>query len=257
MNKLQENINRINDIMFLNEQGSADFMVDRKSKELAAPAIKKFREIAKKYNCVNENFVMGVDILLNKGYDKDILRLALGIIGRESSFASGTRYNTLNGLKEIYAWFGGDTSVGPAQMKAATAESLGLNLSDITSNKGALDAAYRKLSRSIKLAKSRGYTNEPSNLGDSGTGNGIYDIAIAAYNTGDEKVILEWCESKIPERREKGLKNKCSNTSKADTTKKVNNYVPNLTTQRADNVNTTTHGYVKEVANTYKRTNCL
>ena len=165
MNKLQENINRINDIMFLNEQGSADFMVDRKSKELAAPAIKKFREIAKKYNCVNENFVMGVDILLNKGYDKDILRLALGIIGRESSFASGTRYNTLNGLKEIYAWFGGDTSVGPAQMKAATAESLGLNLSDITSNKGALDAAYRKLSRSIKLAKSRGYTNEPSNLG--------------------------------------------------------------------------------------------
>lgn len=257
MSKLQENINRINEIILLNEQSSADFYIDQKAKELAAPAIKKYEEIVKKYSCVNEKFANPVGILLDKGYNEDILKLALGIISRESSFETGVRYNTLNTLKELWAWLGGSTSVGPAQMKVDTAEDLGLDLSDITTRKGALDAAYRKLDRSIKLANSRGYTNKSSNLGNSGTGNALYDIAVAAYNTGDEKVILEWCESIIPERKEKGLKNKCSDTNKADTTKKVINYIPNLRTQRLDGVNTTTYGYVKEVADTYKKINCF
>jgi hypothetical protein len=257
MNSLLENIDRINNIMFLNEQGSADFMVDRKSKELSSSVKKKHSESVQKYKCVNEKFANPVSILLEKGYNKEILKLALGIIGRESSFEEGLRYAVLNPVKELWAWFGGDTSVGPAQMKIDTAESLGLDLSDISSRLGALDGAYRKINRSIKLAKRAGYTNEPSNLGNTGTGNAIYDIAIAAYNTGDGKVILDWCESKIPERKEKGLKNKCSDKFKSDTTKKVKNYIPNLTTTRDDAVNTTTHGYIKEVANTFKKTNCI
>ena len=257
MSRLQENIDRINDVMFLNEQGSADLMVDRKSKELASQVRAKYRESTQKYKCVNEKFANPVSVLLEKGYNKEILKLALGIIGRESSFEEGLRYAVLNPVKELWAWFGGDTSVGPAQMKLDTAENLGLDLSDISTRLGALDGAYRKLNRSIKLAKKAGYTNEPSNLGNTGTGNAIYDIAIAAYNTGDGKVILNWCESKIPERKKKGLKNKCSDTTKSDTTKKVKNYVPNLTTTREDAVNTTTHGYIEEVANTFKKTNCI
>lgn len=257
MIRLQENIDRINDIMFLNEQGSADIMVDRKSKQLASSAIEKNNLAVKKYSCVNEKFASPVATLLEKGYNKEILKLALGIIGRESSFESGLRYTALNPVKELWAWLGGDTSVGPAQMKIDTAESLGLDLSDISTRLGALDGAYRKLNRSINLAKKGGYTEEPSNLNNLGTGNAIYDIAVAAYNTGDGKVILDWCESKIPERRKNGLKNKCIDTDKADTTKKVKNYVPNLTTIRDDEVNTTTHGYIKEVSETFKKTNCF
>ncbi len=258
MSRLSENIDRINEVMFLNEQGSADFMVDRRSKELASSVKKKHNESVKKYQCVNEKFANPISILLEKKYNPEILKLALGIIGRESSFEEGARYSVLNPVKELWSWLGGDTSVGPAQMKVDTAEELGLDLSDISTRLGALDAAYRKLSRSIKTAKSKGYTeNKPSNLGDLGTGNAIYDIAIAAYNTGDGKVILDWCESKTPERKEKGLKNRCTDTNKADTSKKVINYIPNFTTERMDGVNTETHGYVKEVANTYKRTNCF
>ena len=257
MKELKENINRINEIMFLNEQGSADFMVDRKSKELSSSVNKKHSESVQKYKCVNEKFANPISILLEKGYNKEILKLALGIIGRESSFEEGLRYGVLDPVKELLAWFGVDTSVGPAQMKIDTAESLGLDLSDISSRLGALDGAYRKINRSINLAKRAGYTNEPSNLGNTGTGNAIYDIAIAAYNTGDGKIILDWCESKIPERKEKGLKNKCSDTNKADTTKKVKNYIPNFTTKRMDGVSTQTHGYIKEVANTFKKTNCI
>lgn len=257
MKNLQENINRINYIMFLNEQGSADFMVDRKSKELASRVDTKYKESIQKYKCVNENFANPVSVLLEKGYNKEILKLALGIIGRESTFEDGLRYSALNPIKELWSWLGLDTSVGPAQMKVDTAESLGLNLSDITSRLGALDGAYRKLDRSIKRAEKVGYTKEPSNLGNSGTGNAIYDISIAAYNIGDDNVILNWCESKIPERKEKGLKEKCKDQTKADTTKKIKNYVPNLTTKRFDFVNTKTHGYVKEVANTFKNINCI
>ena len=257
MGKLTENINRINEIMFLNEQGRMDFQVDQKSKQLASSVSEKNNEAIRKYGCVNDKFATSVSVLLDKGYNKNILKLALGIIGRESSFEEGLRYTVLNPVKELWSWLGGDTSVGPAQIKLDTAEDLGLSLSDISTRLGALDGAYRKLSRSIKIAESKGYTNEPSNLGNLGTGNGIYDAAIAAYNTGDGKIILDWCESKIPERKEKGLKNKCSDTNKADTTKKVKNYIPNFTTKRMDGVNTQTHGYIKEVANTFKKTNCF
>jgi hypothetical protein len=72
-----------------------------------------------------------------------------------------------------------------------------------------------------------------------------------------DKIILDWCESKVPERKERGLQNKCSDTNMSDTTKKVKNYIPNFSTTREDGVNTTTHGYIKEVANTFKKTNCF
>jgi len=257
MKNINKEIRRINEIILLNEQGSADFRVDQKAKQLSSLSDTKYNEYVRKYKCVNENFANPIGILLEKGYNKNILKLALGIIGRESSYESGIRYSVLNPVKELWAWLGGDTSVGPAQMKLDTAEELGLDLSKISSRLGSLDGVYRKLVKSINLAKAKGYTSEPSNLGSSGTGNALYDISISAYNTGDEKVITEWCESKIPERKKQNLKDKCTDTTKADTTRKVKNYVPNFKTDREDSVSTTTHGYVKEVANTFKNTNCF
>ncbi len=55
--------------MFLNEQGSADFMVDRRSKELASSVKKKHNESVKKYQCVNEKFANPISILLEKKYN--------------------------------------------------------------------------------------------------------------------------------------------------------------------------------------------
>jgi len=239
---LNENIN------YLNEQNFKD-LIDTKF------AFKKITDAQIKYNCVPKKFALPLAILIDKGYKKNFLKLALSIIGRESSFASGTRYSVLEPVKELAAFFGIDTSVGPAQMKGDTAEELGLNAPYLTTYLGALDGAYQKILRSINIAQSKGYTTQSSNLGNEGTGIAIYDIAIAAYNTGDS-IITKWCESNVPERIKQGLKNECD-SSEADKTKEVKNYVPNYNTERWDKVKITTHGYVKETAGYFKEFNCF
>ena len=218
-------------------------------------ALQSISNAERKYNCVPKKFTSPVNVLIKKGYNKNILKLALSIIGRESSFSSGTRYSILEPAKEFASFLGINTSVGPAQMSSETAEELGLNLSYITTYLGALDGAYQKLLRSINIAKSKGYTVQSSNLGNEGTGMAIYDIAIAAYNTGDS-IITKWCESNVPERIREGLKNKCD-SSEANKTKEVKNYVPNYKTERWDGVEITTHGYVKETAGYFKDFNCF
>ena len=155
--------------------------------------------------------------------------------------------------KEISNFFGINTSSGPAQIKGDKAKELGIK--NISSRLGGLDGAYQILKKNINRALSQGYSKQPSNLGNKGTGNGIYDIAIAAYNTG-EKYITNWCESTDPEKNKKNLKTMCWEKD-ANKNKPVKNYVPNLHSQRADFVSTWTHGYVKEVAGYYKNFNCF
>ena len=218
------------------------------------------------YNCVNSSFRIPLATLINKGYSKDILKLALGIIGRESSFASGTRYSTLEPAKELWAFLGGSTSVGPAQMKPETAESLGLNLSQISTNLGALDGVYRFLRKAINKAKNSGYNSSPSSIGSSGTGNAIYDIAVASYNLGLGK-IHKWCKTDNSNiKRDCKFKGKLvesvSNINEQKkrykvTDKIVQNYIPNYKNKRFDGVNISTHGYIEEVAGYYKKLNCF
>lgn len=229
------------------------------------------------YNCVNSSFSLPLATLINKGYSKNILKLALGIIGRESSFASGTRYSTLEPAKEIWAFLGGSSSVGPAQMKPETVESLGLTLTQITTNLGALDGVCRFLFKAINKAKESGYTSGQSSIGSSGTGNAIYDIAVASYNLGLGK-IHKWCKTddsnvkrdckfngKIVEQSVIGSPN-YGMSSKYNKVKKktykvsneeVKNYIPNYKTERFDGVTISTHGYVEEVASYYKKLNCF
>ena len=236
----------------------------------------------KDYNCVNSAFRVPLATLIDKGYSKDILKLALGIIGRESSFSSGTRYSTLEPAKELWAWLGGSTSIGPAQMKPETAKNLGLNLKQITSNLGALDGVCRYLRKAINKAKKSGYSSGPSSIGSKGTGNAIYDIAVTSYNIGMGK-IHKWCKTNDPNvKRDCKFKGKLvesvSNineqlmgtvpskdprvfTSSKKTykvsDKVVQNYIPNYKTERWDGVNISTHGYVEEVAGYYKKLNCF
>ena len=217
----------------------------------------RIRKIENRYSCVNPKFQIPTDALLKKGYNQVILKLALGIIGRESSFATGRRYATYGYAKEIAAkYLATDFSMGPAQMAPSTAADLGLSVDYIATNIGALDAAYKYLSRSIRKAKEQGYDATPSNLGNEGTGNAIYDISIASYNLG-MKIIHKWCKTDNA-----NIKRNCSDAGKLVekyrvSNTQVKNYIPNFKTKRPDGTNTSTHGYVKEVAETYKNLKCV
>ena len=215
----------------------------------------KIKNLQNKYKCLPKQFIYPFTILLKKNYDKMWLKVALGIIGRESSYASGTRYNVTNILKQMASVVGYNSSLGPAQMKGDTANDLGVDEKDLFTDFGALDAAYRLIKRNFNLARSKGYTEKPSNL-KGGTGNATLDIAIAAYNMGANKVMGPWCESVDPERIKKGLKTNCSKIKK-DEQKVVNDYIPDFHTERWDGVNITSHGYIEEVANHVKKMTCI
>lgn len=221
--------------------------------------INKFKNDIKvsksKYKCVPEQFRYPVDVLIKRGYSKLWIKIALGIIGRESSFSSGARYNVTNFMKQIGSIVGYDTSLGPAQMKGTTAKELGLDSDDLFTDLGALDAAYRLIKKNFNIARSKGYTEKPSNLKLKGTGNATLDISIAAYNMGTS-ITGPWCESIDPERKKKGLKTKCSKLKKEEQVE-VKDYLPNFHTKRWDGVDITSHGYVKEVADWVRKLNCF
>ena len=231
------------------------FGITSKNDELLNQKTTEIKNLNSKYPCINESFRLPLDILLQRGYDKNILKLSLGIIGRESSFASGTRYSIINPAKELLSWLSFDTSFGPGQMKSSTAKELGLDFDYITSNLGALDGVYQYLNKSTKKAVIEGYSNSPSSLGNNGTGNAIYDIAIASYNIG-QKNITKWCQSTDPDRLKQGLKDKCPEVD-PNNSKVIKNYIPNITTKRWDGVETSTRGYIEEVAGYYKSYKCF
>lgn len=146
-----------------------------------------------KYSCVPKEFRAALSNLISKGYNKTFLKVALGVIGRESSYASGLRYNITSPLKSLASKLGADTSIGPAQMKQSTADDLKLK-KDITTIEGALIAVYTYLIRSYKIAKQNGYdTNKPTSNFKEGTGNAALDITIASYNMGIGR-IKKYCE---------------------------------------------------------------
>ena len=211
----------------------------------------RMTDIQRKYPCINKDFVVPFQELLEKkSYDKQILKVAVGVIGRESSFASGKRYNVMKIFKRSASLVGINTSVGPAQMTPDTAGDFGLSRSDLITYFGALNASYLYILKQRNLATQRGYTNQPSTLGSKGTGDATLDIAIASYNSG-AAIINQWCVS--PENPNLGVH--CNKITKGEK-KQLPNYIPNYKTQRIDGVDTSTHGYVTEVASYYKKMTC-
>ena len=206
------------------------------------------KKAIKKYYCVPPSFAPSIDDLIKKGYNKLTLKIALGIIGRESSFASGVRYNITAPLKTIASLLGYNTSTGPAQMSQQTAKDLKLK-QGVDTISGALNAVYQYLKKAYGVATSIGYDNRVKsvNVPPSNSINAKIDIAIASYNMGMGKIV-KYCQSKNPK-----IKVKCDNKN----TKQVKNYLPNIITKRWDNVNITTHGYVAEVVKKYNKFNCF
>jgi hypothetical protein len=257
-----------------------------------------------KYSCVPIGFRPAVHNLLSKGYDKMLLKAALGVIGRESSYASGLRFNITSPLKTIASVLGIDTSIGVGQMKLSTVKDLNLK-QNILTIEGALIGVYKYLKRSYKISIEKGYsTNKPSSNFNSGTGNAALDISIASYNMGIDK-INKYCEQglskPIDKKNPRNTKEYWYDLMKKNPKMKkyyqeqidkiddldfsqsgtnfmgklmpnndsikvfcdsknnrwVKNYLPNYPTKRWDNVDITTTGYVKEVAEKMKKITCF
>lgn len=219
------------------------------------------RKEIKGLDCVPYVFRYAVNELKNKGYNPLFLKTALGIIGRESDFGSSDRFTYLNPLKTLWAFVGGQTSVGYGQIKPETAKEFGLNLSDLNTAIGALKGVYYIVVKNYKKARTVGYNASPSSNFKEGTGNSALDITIVGFNVGGTK-IAKYCETTNPE-----IKRDCKlvgTTQKLDDgtklkvlNKPVQNYIPNFKTERWDGVNISSHGYVKEVANNIKKYNCF
>jgi hypothetical protein len=214
-----------------------------------------------KYKCIPIFYRNPTANFINKGYNKKLLKATLGIIGRESSFGGSLRFFAKNLLKLFGYKIG---SYGPAQIKKRTAAQFGVK--DVTTIDGAIDAAYKYLNSNYQIAIKMGYsTNTPSSNYKNGTGDAALDIAIVAYNSG-ASIIKKWCETTDPK-----IKRDCKLAGKhaiidlpGGSKKKVKvlnkpaqNYLPYLTTNRADTGLQTSWGYVKTVAGWMKKFNCF
>jgi hypothetical protein len=228
-----------------------------------------------KIECVPYAFRHAVNTLKNKS-DKLVLKAALGIVGRESSFGVSNRYKYLNPLKTLWSKIGGDTSVGYGQVKPEKAKEYGMSINELNSALGALTIVYKIIYDYYVKAKKIGYTTTKSPGNIKGTGNAALDISILAFNAGGSK-ILRYCATNNPE-----IKRPCSNAGKlveqvigapqygmigvkdpVGPTKYrvsntyVQNYIPNFKTTRWDNVQISSHGYIEEVASRIKKYTCF
>jgi hypothetical protein len=206
--------------------------------------------------CIPYLFRYAYFTLKKQNLNVNLLKAALGVIGRESSFGTGDRYKYLSPLKKLWAELGGDSSVGYAQITPSTAEDLGIPLEDLSTTLGALKAAYKVIEKNYGKAVSVGYSyNKPSSNFNEGTGIAALDMAIATFNLG-EGYITPYCETNDPKIKGKCTESKTDSGLQIYKNKRVENYLPNYGETRVDKVNTTTHGYVKEVANNMKKFSC-
>jgi hypothetical protein len=239
------------------------------SKPTAPPAPKAIPSLS----CIPLAFQSAVSELIKQKYNKVYLKIALGIIGRESDFGESNRYKLTAPLKYLWGLVGGGTSVGYGQVKPETAKQYGLSVDDLTTAIGSLKAIYNILANNYATAVKNGYTTEPSSNFTQGTGNAALDISIAGYNLGVSK-ITKYCKTNDP-----NIKKPCNLAGKTITEqsmfsggqsgnvneeKKITvtnqvapNYLPNFKTKRLDGVSISSHGYVEEVASRYKKYTCF
>jgi len=237
------------------------------------------KKIQRQYWCVTPIYRPYVAELVKKGYNKKFIKVALGIIGRESDYGQSARYHAKAFVKfvgeilsnvpfipQVRAYGrkikGNLGSHGYGQMKLETAKKFNVDPNKI---EGALVGAYRYMLFNYNIAKSQGYdTNRPSSNYDKGTGDAALDISIVGYNQG-ESFIHKYCDTSDPK-----LKSDCKNANKTVqvkysnkklkvTNKVVKNYLPYYKSQNDRHYTgiLTSWGYVKEVANRMKKFNCF
>ena len=267
----------------LNEQsGSADLYMDRLNKQQLAQNTSSPKLVTPKgFECVPKLFAPSVAELKNKGYNPLFLKAALGVIGRESSFGTGNRFDYLNPLKTLWASLGGSSSVGYGQIKPETAKQYGINIDDLNTALGSLTTVYKILIDNFKKARQVGFNGSPSSNVKNGTGNAALDMAIVAYNAGADKIV-KYCETSNPNiKRNCNLAGKTikeslneqsvigapnygtvSNSKPNPKMIKVSDkhmidYIPNFKTKRWDGVEISSHGYIQEIADKIKKYPCF
>ena len=228
-------------------------------------------------SCVPLAFQLAVDKLIKEGYNKTILKVSLGIIGRESDFGESNRFKFLSPLKLLFSRLGVNTSVGYGQIKPETAKEFGMTTDDLITSIGSLKTVYQILQKNYSKAIEVGYTNKPSSNVTKGTGNAALDLSIAGYNLGISK-ITKYCKTSNP-----NINKPCNLAGKTITeqviptygldkmhqelernkktctvtNKELKNYIPNFKTKRLDGVSISSHGYVEEVAEKIKKYTCF
>jgi hypothetical protein len=139
-----------------------------------------------------------VEKLISEGYDAKILKVSLGVIGRESDFGGSKRYAATALLKTLLAFLGSSTSVGPAQIKPETAKKYGLSVMDLITAYGSLKGVYKIIKNNYDIALKNGYSNsKPSSNFNEGTGSAALDMAIITFNLG-EAYITKYCKTSNP-----------------------------------------------------------
>jgi hypothetical protein len=186
-------------------------------------------------------------------YDPKILKASIGVLFRESKASS---YAFLQ-PKEMYGavtnaigfdplnyknGFKADHSQGYAQIKPSTAKSYGIDMKTQSTFIGALDGAYKMLSKnyqnaqkfysgpSVTIYQDKKYLQAPGFDNDAA----LY-MTVASHNAG-AGIMNKWCETNIV-----GVANKCSLPQRKDiykkgdgivavtnTAKPINNYFPNI-----------------------------
>jgi hypothetical protein len=186
-------------------------------------------------------------------YDPKILKASISVLFRESKASSYSFYHP----KEIYGavtnaigfdplnykdGFKSDHSQGYAQVKPSTAKRYGIDMKTQSTFIGALDGAYKMLSKnyqnaqkfysgpSVTIYQDKKYLQVPGLDNDA-----VLYMAVASHNAG-EGIMNKWCETNIV-----GIANKCSLPQRKDiykkgdgivavtnTAKPINNYFPNI-----------------------------
>jgi len=190
-----------------------------------------------------------------------LLKAAIAISGRESSYGKGLRYTYTSWAETLISQLhnssmtpasiipklipAADTSIGPTQVKYGTNFGPGTELAAYGSQVGITDAAslseYPKaimatigmLAKLYQKAVELGYTNEPgiSSKAYKSTGSAALDLAIIGYNMGPTK-ITNYCGTQ-------DIKKPCAPGSPDI----VKNYMPNLAGSGI-----TSFGYIGEVS---------
>ena len=196
-----------------------------------------------------------------------LLKAALAISGRESSYGKGVRYTFTSWAETLMSQMhnssmtpvsiipklipAGDMSIGPTQIKYGMHFGPGAELAAYGSQVGITDAAslsgYPKaimatigvLSNLYQKAIKLGYTNEPgiSSKAYKSTGNAALDLAIIGYNMGPTK-MTNYCGKE-------DIKKPCAPGSPDI----VKNYIPNFSSSPTVVMgNITSFGYIGEVS---------
>ena len=219
INILQEEKERILSLYNTHLHEQPDSVMDRRV-GIELPSLDK------KYDCLDLKTSLAVEYAISQGAKPNLVKFALGILGRESDFgevmgAYGIKAvpeyimnkmsEVIPGFKEVLQFgakiaFGKENwvpSMGIAQMTPDISKKYNVNLEDLMSLSGSLLAVSKYLKDLYKQTLNFYDANQPSKIiwdgklitNPSSSGNAALDAAIMSYNLGSSKFRKQYCST--------------------------------------------------------------